>query len=79
MKDWDYVPWLILALALVICYGSSEHFGRFEDTSQRKRTDALVNSSYSQKTNHSIPEKQFDAPIHGVETPFRVNMFNSFL
>ena len=79
MKVWDFLPWIILVLAIVISYGCSEHFSRFEDTSQRKRTDALINSSYSQKTNHSIPEKQFDATIHGVETPFRVNMFNSFL
>jgi|Laugrespbdmm15dd_1035085.scaffolds.fasta_scaffold47085_2 hypothetical protein len=79
MKDWDYVPWIILVLALICCCGSVEGFARFEDKSQRQRTDVLVNSSYSQKTNHSIPEKEFDAPISGVATPFRVNMYNAYL
>ena len=79
MKVWDSLPWIILLLAIVISYGCSEHFARFEDTSQRKRTDTLINSSYSQITNHSIPEKQFDAPIHGVETPFRVNIWDAYL
>jgi hypothetical protein len=79
MKAWDYVPWIILAFALVLCYGSIEGFSRFEDKSQRQRTDALVNSSYSQRTNHSIPEKEFDGPIPGVPTPFRVNMYDAYL
>jgi len=79
MKGWDFVPWIIVVLALLMTYGSIEHFARFEDTSQREKTDSLVNSSYNQTTNHSIPNKLFDAPIHGSETPFRVNMFNAYL
>jgi hypothetical protein len=79
MTAWDYVPWIILALAVVLCSGSIEGFARFEDKSQRQRTDVLVNSSYSQRTNHSIPEKEFDAPISGIASPFRVNMYNAYL
>jgi hypothetical protein len=79
MKDWDYVPWILLVLALLLTYGSIEHFARFEDTSPRERTDKLKNSSYSQQTNHSIPQKEFDAPVAGVSTPFRVNMYDAHL
>jgi hypothetical protein len=79
MKGWDYVPWLFLVFALVVCYGCVEHFARFEDTSQRKRTDELVNSSYAQQTNHSIPDKVFGGPIPGEPTPFRVNMYDAYL
>jgi len=79
MKGWDYVPWIVLGLGLLLCYGGVEHFSRFEDTSQRQRTDNLINSSYTQQTNHSIPQKEFDGPIPGEPTPFRVNIWDAYL
>ena len=79
MTAWDYVPWIILALAVVLCSGSIEGFARFEDKSQRQRTDKLKNSSYSQQTNHSIPQKEFDAPVSGIPTQFRVNIWDAYL
>jgi hypothetical protein len=84
MKGWDDVPLgLVLVLAVIVCYGCicgySEHFSRFEDTTNRKRTEKLVNSYFKQETNHVRPADKFNAPIHGVETPFRVNMFHAYL
>jgi hypothetical protein len=79
MTGWDYIPWIFLGLALLLFRSSFEHFARFEDTSSRQRTDALINSSFKQQTNHAIPEKEFDAPIAGVPTPFRVNMYDAHL
>jgi hypothetical protein len=75
----DYLPWIIVLIAGLVYWSSFEHFARLEDTSQRQRTDNLVHSSYSQQTNHSIPEKAFDAPVGGMPTPFRVNMYDAYL
>jgi hypothetical protein len=79
MNGWDFAPWILLILALLFSYGCIENFARFEDTSQRKRTDALVDSSYAQQTNHAIPQTGQYGPIQGIETPFRVNMHNAHL
>ena len=78
-QAWNYVPWILLVLALLFSYGCIEHFTTLEDTSQRQRTDALVNSSYAQRTNHSIPQTGQYAPIQGIETPFRINKWNAYL
>jgi hypothetical protein len=75
----DYLPWIILAVALVFFCSSYEHFSRFEDTSNRKRTDKVINSSYSQQTNHAIPQTGQFGPVQGMETPFRVNIWNASL
>jgi hypothetical protein len=75
----EYLPWIVLAIAVLFYMGSFEHFSRFEDTSQRKRSDKLVNSSFSQTTNHSIPQKEFDAPVSGIPTQFRVNIWDAYL
>jgi hypothetical protein len=75
----DYLPWIFIGIAGLFFFSSYEHFSRFEDTSQRQRTDKLINSSYNQTTNHSIPNKEFDAPIHGIPSPFRVNIWDAYL
>jgi hypothetical protein len=79
MKGWDYVPWILLALAVLFSYGCVEHFTSLQDTSQRERTDAVKKSSFAQQTNHSIPQTGQYAPIQGIETPFRVNKWNAYL
>jgi hypothetical protein len=78
-QAWNYVPWILLALAVLFCYGFVENFTSLQDTSQRERTDAVKNSSYAQRTNHSIPQTGQYGPIQGIETPFRVNKWNAYL
>ena len=51
----------------------------FLDQSDVKRTADASSSSYEQKTNHAIPTPMQQDPIAGVETPFRVNMVNSYM
>ena len=79
MNSWDYAPWILLVLALLFSYGCVERFTTLQDTSQRERTDAVIDSSYKQQTNHSIPQTGQYGPIQGIETPFRVNMHNAYL
>lgn len=82
--NWNDAPLILICLlALVIVYtsmtGFLEHFSRFEDTSNRDRTDALINSSYNQQTNHVRPHDKIPGPIPGIETPFQVNMWKAFI
>ena len=50
----------------------------FTDRSNEKRTAETSSSSYAQQTNHAIPTPPLLEPVPGMETPFRVNMFNSY-
>jgi hypothetical protein len=82
--SWNDAPLvLIVVFAIFVVYSSMtgflEHFARFEDTSNRDKTDALANSSYRQTTNHMRPPDKLTGPIPGTETPFRVNMFHAYL
>jgi hypothetical protein len=43
-----------------------------------RRTAETATSSYDQQTNHVIPTPPQLEAIPGVETPFRVNQYNSF-
>jgi len=51
----------------------------FLDQGNVKKTVSTMKSSYIQDTNHFRPEARIDEPIEGVKTPFRVNMFNSYM
>ena len=50
----------------------------FTDHSNEQRTAETSSSSYAQQTNHFIPTPPLLEAIPGMETPFRVNMFNSY-
>lgn len=50
----------------------------FLDKGNVKRTSETAPSSYAQETNHFKMTPREPEPIHGTETPFRVNMYNSF-
>lgn len=52
----------------------------FLDQGNVKETQATANSSYKQKTNAVEPNKHFAAPpIQGMISPFRVNMYDSYI
>ena len=51
----------------------------FVDRSNEERTDELSRSSYVQDTNHFKMTKGKNEPPPGIETPFRVNGYNSYM
>lgn len=50
----------------------------FLDQGNVRRTAETATSSYSQQTNHVVPTPAQLEAVPGVETPFRVNQYNSF-
>jgi len=78
--------WAIIAVlaALVLLYfilnRKTETFAmEFVDRSNEKRTDDTRASSYNQETNHFKPTVPLDEGTPGIPTPYRVNMFNSYI
>jgi hypothetical protein len=51
----------------------------FLDQSNVMKTSKTRQSSYRQETNHFTPMANPQEPIEGSESPFRVNMFNSYM
>lgn len=49
------------------------------DQRQEKRTMQTEDSSYAQRTNHFPPASVDMGPIHGYESPFRVNQFMAYI
>jgi hypothetical protein len=80
MKGLEYVA--IIAGLVLLWYLSSnrENFvpTEFADRTNDRLTEDNSRSSYDQKTNHMIPTHPMIEQVSGLETPFRVNMFNSF-
>ena len=81
MKGLEYI--LVVAGILAVWYLSvnktQETFvPEFLEQGNVKRTAETSNSSYEQRTNHFVPTPAQLEKIPGIETPFRVNMFNSF-
>jgi hypothetical protein len=80
MKGLEFVAILAgVGLIYYVLGRSREPFvAEFLEQGNVRRTAETATSSYAQQTNHfqmsqSVPEKP-----NGVETPFRVNAFNSF-
>jgi hypothetical protein len=79
MKEVSIIFFIVSLIVLWAVLSGREGYVDFEDKSNQKRTSLTKDSSFSQTTNHAIPNKKFEAPaIQGVETPYRVNMFTSF-
>jgi hypothetical protein len=80
----DFV-WVLVALAvalLVVMFvlPKRENFvPEFLDQGNVKQTQKTSTSSYSQETNHFKLTPPMSEPIDGVQTPFRVNMFTSYM
>jgi hypothetical protein len=80
MKTWAFLA--ILVGLTAIWYFSKVREGfvpEFLDQSNVKRTAERSGSSYSQETNHFKPTHPIAEAISGIETPFRVNMYTSFM
>lgn len=81
-----YIKFVYLGAALVLVLMAVGYFGRegyqpeFLDQSNVQRTQAKAKSSYDQSTNAVRPDGRFEAhPIQGMKSPFRVNMFDSYI
>ena len=79
------LSWIALGVAVIVVLATLtktwEPFSlELVDSTNVKRTDATKVSSYAQVTNHVKPPSRLGIPeVTGIETPFRVNMFNSFV
>jgi hypothetical protein len=76
--------WLLLAAAflvvVLIMMKTTERFQpEFLDRTQIARTIAVQDSSYDQQTNHLNPIPVQRESLHGIETPFRVNQYTSYV
>ena len=75
--------WLFLAFGIlwfVLTKLKRETFvPEFLDQRNVSKTSKTRQSSYQQETNHFVPMENPQDPISGVETSFRVNMFNSYM
>ncbi len=75
--------WFALALLvifLVMRVSVQEKFQpEFLDKTQVRKTVATEDSSYAQRTNHLDPAPYSMGPVQGMETPFQVNQYRSYI
>ena len=68
------------ALWLVLARVKRETFvPEFLDQRNVVKTSKTRQSSYAQETNHFVPMENPQDPVPGVQTPFRVNMWGSYM
>ena len=69
----------MFVLMLVLYLGRERFQPEFLDKSQVGTTVARQFSSYEQYTNHMDPAPVQMGPIGGMQTPFQVNQYKSFV
>jgi hypothetical protein len=75
-----FVVGVVVVLAAVSYFSREHYVPEFLDQTNVKRTQEKSVSSYDQSTNAVKINGHFDAPpIQGMESPFRVNQFNSYI
>ena len=81
MKSWPFLAILlgVVAVWFVMNRTWEPFVPEFLDQGNVKRTTERSASSYDQETNHFKMTPNQQEPIQGVETPFRVNMYNSYM
>ena len=81
MSNWAFVA--ILAGLAVVWFVISKYREGFEisfvDKTNDKKTEETSASSYAQQTNNYKPTESAPRPPPGVETPYRVNAWNSYV
>jgi hypothetical protein len=71
---------LVLVLMAVAYFGREGYQPEFLDQSNVQRTQVKAKSSYDQSTNAVRPDGRFEAPpIQGMKSPFRVNIWDSYI
>ena len=66
-------------LIAVLYFGRERFQPEFLDKRQVQRTVATENSSYEQMTNHMSPSPVAIGPVQGMQTPFQVNQYKSYV
>lgn len=81
MKNLGFAALLaaIVVLAYVLSRNRESFVPEFLDQGNVKRTSDTRVSSYNQQTNHFQMTPTPAEVVPGQQTPFRVNMFNSFM
>jgi hypothetical protein len=79
MTTWLLLVAALLVLALVMMKQTERFQPEFLDKAQVRKTVAVENSSYSQTTNHADIPSYSMGSVPGVETPFRVNQYTSYV
>lgn len=79
MAQWIFLLAAFLVLALVMLKTTERFQPEFLDRTQIAKTIAVEDSSYDQRTNHMDPSPYSTGAIQGVETPFRVNQYTSYV
>ena len=79
MTKWLLLAAGLLLIALVMMKTTERFQPEFLDKAQVRKTVAVENSSYEQMTNHVDPAPYSMGPVQGIETPFRVNQYTSFI
>lgn len=79
MTKWLLLAVALLALALVMMKTTERFQPEFLDKAQVRKTVAVENSSYAQVTNHADHSPYSMGPVQGIETPFRVNQYTSYV
>lgn len=79
MTQWLFLLGAILVLALVMFKTTERFQPEFLDKTQVAKTVTVEDSSYAQVTNHMGPAPVSMGPIEGIETPFRVNQYTSYV
>lgn len=69
----------VAVVAMVVLPKRDTFVPEFLDQGNVKQTTKTSTSSYAQETNHFKLTPPMPEPIEGVQTPFRVNMFNSYM
>lgn len=79
MTTWLFLIAALLVLGLVMMKTTERFQPEFLDKAQVRKTIAVENSSYAQDTNHANLAPYSMGPIAGIETPFRVNQYTSYV
>jgi hypothetical protein len=81
MKALGYLAVLVgvVLVAYVLTQKREGFVSEFLEQGNVRRTAETATSSYAQQTNHFIMTKPLAEQPRGIETPFRVNQFNSFM
>lgn len=69
----------LFALMVVLYLGRERFQPEFLDKRQVRKTVSTEHSSYEQMTNHMDPAPAALGPPSGLQTPFQVNQYKSFI
>lgn len=79
MTPWIFLIGAVLLIGFIMMKTTERFQPEFLDRTQIAKTIAVEDSSYDQQTNHMDPTPYGTGPIVGVETPFRVNQYTSYV